>query len=318
MSTGLESYVGFAEESTWGTFEAATAFVPCRVANGALDREILKSEAIVNGNYVQDVTLTAAGNKTAAVEISMPLWRTDAAIVRLLLEHMFGTESGGNGSVATPFLYSPASHKGKGLSITIAKPRTDGTITPVGYEGCKITNWSIGIQPGQISTLDLSFVAETAAVVSAPTVSQTLVAPYTGAHAALTIAAGTRSVESLTISGENGLDTSRRFIGSDEIAEPLTTADRIFMVEPTVEFADATDLTTYFAAPAAQALVATLTAGNDVLRFTANGLMMEGGDPQVPGKQRLVQPLKYEAFTTAAGAQSTAILAELWDAGVPT
>ena len=317
MSTGVNSYVGFAEEVTWGTYVAPTKFLPASAAGFNFDQEVLKAAGIVTGLVVQDDSQIADGNETVSGRISYPLYRgTD---IDLLLLHALGGRSG-NGSVATPYAYQPASLKGKGLSITIGKPRTDGTVSVVGYTGCKITSWSIGIQPGQIATFDCEFVGSATAIQSAPTVTQDLPAVYTGAHAAFTIAAASRSVESLTISGDAALDTNRRFLGSNVIAEPLTVDNRAFMFEPTVEFASQTDLDTYLADPTPQALVATLTAGDDILQFNGNGILMGGGDPEIRGKGRLTQPLKFECFANLPSIllSGSAFLINQWDASVPT
>lgn len=315
MSTGLQSYVGFAEEVTWGTYVAPTKFLPASASGFTFDQEVLKSAGIVTGLVVQDESQVADGNETVSGRISYPLYRGDD--LALLLEHALGTTNG-NGSVATPNSYWPTSMKGKGLSITIGKPQTSGTVSVVGYTGCKIVSWSISIQPGSIATIDFEFVGSATSTQSAPTVSTDLPAVYTGAHCALTIAAGARSVESLTISGTGGLDVNRRFLGSNVIAEPLTIEDRVFMLEPTVEFASQTDLDTYLANPTAQAIIATLTAGDDILRFTANGILQGGGDPEIRGKGRLVQPLKFECFASLPNVLNagSAFFVEQWDSTV--
>lgn len=309
--TGVNSYVGFAEEVTWGTFVPATEFLPVNSADFTFDQEILKSNAIIKDRYFQDQTQTALGKRTTGGSIEYPLFRGDA--LNVLLEHACGASTAARlGTVASPYEFTQASQVGKGLSITIAKPDTGGTLRIVGYAGCKIKSWSINIQAGSLATISFDFIGSSAEIVAAPSYAATLPSIYSFVHGALTVGGNARQVEALTISGDNALDDPLR-LGSNDILQPLTVDNRSCMLEATVDFANATDLDTYLAAPAAQALVATMTAGNDILRVNANAILTGGGDPPVSGKGRIMQNLSFEAYENL-GASTAAVTIEQWTA----
>lgn len=314
MSTGLQTYFGIAEETTVGTYVAPTEFLPIRSSTLKRQRGVIYDDSIINGIHTRDFTQAATGSVTVAGRVSLALFRGD--VLNLILEHMFGTQSG-TGTTIDKYLWTPATLKGKGLSIVIGKTRTDGTINPEAFLGCKIASWSISIPSGDnIATLDLDIVGiGFDDSIAAPTITRQVPAAYNYLHSALTIGGDTPKVSSLTISGNNGLNDSQRYHGSDTIDEPLIEDDRTWMYEPTIEFEDTTYIDVEVAGITYTTLTATLTAGDDVLQFTAGGLLEEGADPDIPGKARLEAPLKYRVVTGLGVAESNGIRVNQWDAG---
>jgi hypothetical protein len=115
------------------------------------------------------------------------------------------------------------------------------------------------------------------------------------------------NVKALTISGDNMVDDSRRFLGSQFISEPLEMGLREYTGTLDVEF---TDLTQYrrFVTGSEAALVAAFTSGADSVTITAN-VRIDGTTPQVGGREILTQSLPFKCV--ASGADSTAITAAL-------
>lgn len=127
-------------------------------------------------------------------------------------------------------------------------------------------------------------------------------------HAAVSIGGVAVNAKSLTISGNNGLDDARRFLGNQRIAEPLESNLREYSGTIEVEF---TDLTQYrrFVTGSEAALSASFTSGTDSVTMTAN-IRVDGSTPQVAGREILVQslPFKCVASSTDASALTVALV----------
>ena len=126
-------------------------------------------------------------------------------------------------------------------------------------------------------------------------------------HAAITIGGSSVNVKSLTISGNNGLDDARRFLGNQRISEPLEAGLREYSGTVELEFTDLTQYRRYITGTEA-ALVAGFTSGSDSVTITTN-IRMDGSTPQVAGREILTQSLPFKCV--ASGADSTAITAVL-------
>jgi hypothetical protein len=127
-------------------------------------------------------------------------------------------------------------------------------------------------------------------------------------HAAVSIGGASVNAKSLTISGNNGLDDARRFLGNQRISEPLEANLREYSGTIEVEF---TDLTQYrrFVTGSEAALVASFTSGTDSVTITTN-IRVDGSTPMVAGREILVQslPFKCVASSTDASAITVALV----------
>ena len=126
-------------------------------------------------------------------------------------------------------------------------------------------------------------------------------------HASVTLGGAAVNVKSLTLSGNNTLDDSRRFLGSQYIAEPLEMGLREYTGSLEIEFTDLTQYTRFVAGTEA-ALVASFVSGTDSVTITSN-VRIDGSTPNVGGREILTQtlPIKCVASSTDASA-ITAVL----------
>jgi hypothetical protein len=122
-------------------------------------------------------------------------------------------------------------------------------------------------------------------------------------HAAISIGGSSAPVKSLTISGNNTIDDSRRFLGSVNISEPREIGLREYTGNLEVEF---TDMALYrrYARGDEFALVANFTSGADSVVITTN-VRFDGSTPQVAGRELLTQSIDFKCVST--GADSTAM-----------
>lgn len=126
-------------------------------------------------------------------------------------------------------------------------------------------------------------------------------------HAAITLGGSSVNAKTLSISGNNSLDDSRRFLGNTRISEPLEVGLREYSGTIEVEF---TDLTQYrrFVTGTEAALVASFTSGADSVTITTN-IRVDGSTPQVGGREILTQSLPFKCVGSSTDASAiTAVL----------
>lgn len=297
--TGKDTQVGFAVETTYGTRVAPTEFLRHRSVSLSKQRALIDDEAILAGRLTRDTDQTCEGDITVDGDLSLPLFRGTG--LRSILKAMMGAESGA-GTAVDPYLYNPTSPAAglDSLTVQVGYGGTGGTVHPVDYLGCVISSWSIAAQQGAKATLDLSLVGRDAVDdQTLATASYSRPRTYSFAHASATFGGLARKVKSLTLSGDNGLETSRRFIGSQLIEKPIASDLRTYSAELTCEFEDLDDLSnTYLGGIASTvAVVATFTDSTDILTVTMNGFLDATPLPDVNTRG----PLEYTLMLDARG-----------------
>lgn len=126
-------------------------------------------------------------------------------------------------------------------------------------------------------------------------------------HAAVTLGGSAVNVTSLSISGNNALNSDRRFLGSQYVSESLEAGLREYSGTIDVEFTDLTQYTRFVAGTEA-ALVASFTSGTDSVTITTN-VRVDGSTPQVGGAEILSQSLPFKCV--ASSTDASAITVEL-------
>lgn len=157
IGSGLSSQVGIATETTVGTAATVTRFFP---HNGeSLEAKPTYKQAggmragaqveLASG-YIQ--TYIEAGG---TVEVDFP-----AKGAGLLLQHMLGSFSATAAQMGVTTAYQQihnlGSASGKTFTLQKGAPRTDGTVEPLTYPGCKISEWEITAAQGDIVKLKVT------------------------------------------------------------------------------------------------------------------------------------------------------------------
>lgn len=124
-------------------------------------------------------------------------------------------------------------------------------------------------------------------------------------HAAITVGGSSVNVMSFSISGDNGLNTDRRFLGTEYAAEGFEANLRNYSGSLDIEF---TDLTAYtrFVAGTEAALVASFTSGTDSVTITTN-VRFDGATPQVGGRDILTQSLPFKCIASSTDASAITV-----------
>lgn len=124
-------------------------------------------------------------------------------------------------------------------------------------------------------------------------------------HAAITLGGSSENVKSLSVSGNNTLNSDRRFLGSQFISEPLEAGLREYSGTLEVEFTDLTNYTRFVAGTEA-ALVASFTSGTDSVVITTN-VRIDGSAPQVSGSEIIGQSLPFKCVASSTDASAITV-----------
>lgn len=307
LRSGLAGQIGYKLETTWGTFVAPTRFIPLISEDISEDIDVMESEAIVAGALTLRSAQWALGNVDVSGGVKHELFQVGAG---LLFRCMFGgvTTTGAGPYVHT---FTPEDLADDHMTVQVGVPDVSGTVQPFSFYGMKVQGWELGIKAGELVTLDLDLVgkklatSDTLATASFTTGAAT---PFTFKHASATIGGAAANIKELTLKGDNGLDTDRRFIGSEFRAEPLSADSRAYTGEMTMEFESLTQMNRWRTGTEA-ALVATITAGASASLVVTTNARFDGSTPTVDGKGivELKVPFKCIGPTTDASA-ITAVL----------
>lgn len=126
-------------------------------------------------------------------------------------------------------------------------------------------------------------------------------------HGSVTIGGSAVPVKAATLSGDNGLDVERRFLGSKNISAPLEANLRSYTGSVDVEFNDLTQYNRYLAGDTF-ALVLAFTVGTYSLTVTTNARYEPGQTPQVGGPGIVGQSLPFKCLGSTDAAAITAVL----------
>lgn len=298
---GLHGQLGLAEETTWGTAVVVSRFYELLGESIAYDLARVESDGIRSGQRVMRSDDWTTGSKRVAGSIDLELTTKNMA---LLFKHALG-------SVATsgvgPYTHTitPGDLTGKGLTVQVGRPSSNGTVNPFTFNGAKVAGWELSFALDETTKLTLDVVGRdqttaTALAVASYTASNNLLA-FT--HGSLTVAGAAISVKSGTVAGENPLNTDRIFVGSNIVSEPLESGRRGYTFDLDAEFESLDALNRIINGTEASLSLA-FTRGADSVTVSGN-VRFDEGMPELDDMDLLDLPLSGKFVAT--GADSTAI-----------
>lgn len=125
-------------------------------------------------------------------------------------------------------------------------------------------------------------------------------------HGTVTIGGSAVNVKAATISGDNGLADDRRFIGDQNIAEPLEADLRMYEGTLDLEFTDLTEWNRYVAGDEFDIVLA-FTSGADSVTITAHA-RYDGGSPSVAGRGIVEQSLPFKVIGDGSDADGMTVV----------
>ncbi len=302
LKSGLAAQVGLKTESTWGTAVTVDRFTP--LVSESMTEQIARMESagIVPGARLLRSAQWAAGDVEVSGDLGFELYQQG---VGLWFRHMFG---GLSTSGAGPYThtFTPGDMADDHFTLQIGKPDVSGTVQPFTFAGCKVSEWELAAKAGELVTLGVSVVGKSLATGTALATSSFGTGsgtPFTFKHASVTVGGSAANVKEISLKGNNGLTTDRRFIGSELIAEPLEAELREYSGEATLEFESLTQMN-YFRNATENALVLTITAGASASVTITTNVRWDGSTPEVDGRGvvELKAPFKCTASSTDASA----------------
>lgn len=306
LKSGMNSSLGLVAESVYGTYIAPTRWIPH--VKAPLDHMIdrLESEGIMAGRRVLDADQWSAGNIGVKLPLELELYDRS---IGLLFTHMFGSVvTSGVGPFTHTF--TPGDLTGKSLTMQIGTPNTnDGTVHPFSLLGCKIDEWELGLEAGKTATLGVDVVAKsvtTAQSLAAVSYATGIGIGMTFVGASVTLAGSAYKTEKMTLKGNNGLNTDRRFIGDQTIDEPLEAKLREYTGTISSELFD---LTAYnrFVNGTTAALIFALAKGTATATATMN-VRFDGDAPKVDGRDIVKNELPFKSIGDTDAAAITMVL----------
>lgn len=310
--TGIDGQIGYVIESTWGTAATVTRFLP--ILSETLQKQIeqIESAATFTGQQVIRSAQWTQGNATVGGGVQHELYDQSFG---LLLRAAFGTVSTAGTAVPYTHTFWPATPD-VSFSCQVGRPTVYGSVIPFTYEGCKIARWELGIQPGAIATwgMDITAEEETMGTALASASYAANLRPWHAKSASLTIAGVAHPVKGLTLGGDNGLTSDRRFIGGTTISEQLRQEFANYTGELSMEWGNPSGQGTLnyhrFLGGTEAAMVVTLASGTLAATITAN-VRYDGMTPNVAGRGVVEAQVPFkctDAGTLGSGAIQVAIV----------
>jgi Phage tail tube protein len=302
MATGMDSQFGIKTESVYGTGVVVDTFVPILGESMAREEEFTVSEGIIAGNRLVDSTQWNSGNLTFSGSIEAELYTRN---MRVLLEHMLGSVSG-----TGPWTFIPGTLQGKSFTMQVGKPSLSA-VHPFTYAGCKITSWEIALAAGEIATFgfDVTAQSETTATGLATASYPALLRPYKFTHGTVQYNNADLDVKQITISGDSMLNTDRRYIGTQQIAEPIEEDRREFTGSLTVDFASLSIYNDFIAHTEREIELQLDAGGGNTMTITMN-CRIDGTTPALSGRGLVEQDIPFTVIKPTAGTGITVVVAE--------
>lgn len=302
LKSGLAAQLGIKTETTWGTPVTVDRFTP--LVQESMTEQIARMESggIIAGARVLRSAQWAAGDVEISGDLGFELYQQGAG---LWFRHMFGglATTGSNPYTHT---FTPGDLTDDHFTLQIGKPDVSGTVQPFTFAGCKVTEWELAAKAGELVTLGVSVVGKSLATgtsLASASIASGAATPFTFKHASVTVGGSSANVKEISLKGNNGLVTDRRFIGSELISEPLEAELREYSGEATMEFESLTQMN-YFRNATENALVLTISAGASASVTVTTNVRWDGSTPEVGGRGvvELKAPFKCVGASTDAGA----------------
>lgn len=312
LASGLAGQLGFAAESTYGTFVAPTRFLELTEASVKYERERIESNGIRAGRRI--LHRWAQGVQRAAGDVTFEMAPQGFA---LLWAHVLGGTDVITGANPYTHTLTPGDLAGKSLSLQIGKPDIGGVVRAFTYLGCKVTGAEISAAVNEYAMMTVSFYGnhlDTAQTLGTATYPTGLT-PFDFTKGSVSLAGSGFDVKEVTLSIDNGLAVDRHFIRTttpERSKEPLESTRRNISGSMTADFTDLTALNRFINGTEA-ALVLTFDAGAAAKTTITMNVRFDGEDPDL-GQELLEQPLQFKAVSGTSDAAAITVVVTNADA----
>lgn len=301
-ASGLNSQLGFAAETVYGTGVTPTKFLEFVSESLALEINRLESAGLRSNRRTLASGQWSAGTRSVSGDLEFELSNVGQGLFWL---HAMGASST-TGTGPYTHTYTPADLQTLFLTIQVGKPFVGGTVQPFTYTGCKIGGWEVSASAGDIARVTYNILGrdETTATALATATYPATYAPMTFVHGSMTLGGAAVDIREVTVTGDNGLKDDRYFLGTGLRKQPIESTWRNYTFSAEADFES---LTIYdrFRNGTEAALVLTFTNGADVFKITGN-VRTDGATPTVGGPDILAQSISGR-FIASGATDGTAI-----------
>lgn len=330
IGSGLSAQIGIASEGTPGTAVTPTRFHRFTSETLTAKKKIVQVSTLSAGLQFDRSAARFTTQRDAGGDINMPVPTKGFG---LLLQQMLGsftataTQQGTSGAYLQTHV--PGPFTGHTFSIQKGVPRTDGTVEPYSYPGCKVTDWELDMAQSDvlqakltIDALDELTSATTPASPALATPSYLTESYFSFASGAIlsggtvsttggvaSVAGGTAvaAIRSANVKGKNASDTGRYFLGGGTTkAEQIQNAVSSISGQLSAEFATRA-LYDQYRSDGATAIQLNFTGGliatgySYFLNIVMPSVFFEDGvSPQVPGPGIVQQTIPFTALSDDA------------------
>jgi len=327
--SGLCGQLGFAPESTFGTFVASTKFLEFNQESLKQDKTTRVSEGIRACGRVARAARRVVTRRAAAGDVEVDV---ASRTFGLIWQNLLGTTTPGPTQIGvTPLwrqIHIPGEFTGRSMSWQLGRPQSDGVVKAYSYPGVKVPDWELSCEVDGNLTLKLSLDsraeddAQSLAVASFVTTNVEMfgfeqlavnVGGTVSTASGLATLAGSSPLAGctgFTIKGVTPLATDRVFAGSGGLkAAQIENGMRQYTVDLKGEFADKTQIYDRFKSDASTPLEFVFTGAVDVgtsnfaqLRLMLSAMKFDEGVPNVAGPEVLSNDSKLTAYDDGTNA----------------
>jgi len=277
FSSALVESVGFGVEATAGTQVTVTNWQPHAPGSASFNFVVNRTQGEgLHGSTNGFALASRHVATTYTVEGGVEFDLTDKGLGKV---HRWLT--GGQSTVSTlttsvyQHVFQPGDGQGTGSSLTfqVGRPKTDGTVVPFTYRGCKPTSWSLesNITDPVTLTVDIDGIGQTTSTaltaVSLPTGAQQFVGAdltvliggtVTASSGVVSVTSPTTAsyIKGVSISAANPLNTERFYAGSAGYKDTqVVNGMREMTIELDMDFGDTSSFYSDYTTNASKTLV---------------------------------------------------------------
>lgn len=314
IPSGLGASFGVADETTYGTIVPPNHFYEFLNEKINLSIARVESTALRAGTRLQRSDHWAPGSIAAAGAVAMEMGTKGFG---LLLKHAIGGPAvTTQPAVGTdPLVYNHTISPGDypvGFTAQVGRPNVAGLVEPFTYSGCRVTDWSLGAQVGQLVSFGMTLAAQqeaTATALAAVTYPTGQPLVYTGAT--VQIGGVAFDAKDFTLTAKNALAVNRYFLGRQTMSQPLENAYRQITGKIDAEFIDFVAYQRFVSG--AEAVIILNFVGPIIsttkpfsLTLTMN-CRFDGNTPNVAGAEIVQQELDFKVVGNASATALTAV-----------
>lgn len=324
-ASGLSAQLMVAAESTVGTAVTVDTAYEFLSESLAFEPTFLDGEGLKAGQAYKRSARTSISRKSVSGDITLE--HSDQGHMGLLWKHALGSSltepSQISSSTAYSQIHTPGSKAGFGLTVQVGRPQvSSATVQPFTYAGCKITEWELSCNDGEVvqfkMTLDgwteatatalasASYTAGAGLFTFADATTCTLGGTASTSSGETTISSGTSVatvLKGFTLTGSTPMATDRYGLGNAG-----TKKEQIENDIPTItghldaEFTDRTEIYDVFKANTAKPFQLDFSHGDAgssnpyLLSIIIPSLRFKAGAPQVGGPDIVQQGFDFEAY----------------------